>query len=483
MTKLIPLAGVAGWILFGDWLAGLALAVLALVWVMLPAEEGPPVLALAMTMQWVSVSIGLFYNLVTRRPLEAVLRADYRYMVLLGLGCVAATVLGLAIGRYLIDRMRPPQGLRPDYALTFKTLMIVYVAFTAVLSAIRVTDVDLGGLAMAAVALTYLRLGLAYLIFRRMVAHRQLHYLAALLAVEVVLGISGFYAGFKEPLIMAALAFLEYFDKRNVRHWVSLAGLGVLMVTLGIVWMGIRVEYRAKYLEDERFYNNRSARIDSIQDAVNKWMSQSSQELWDDVDKFVERMWTIYYPALAVDRVPRVLPHTHGRLMVETLQFVFEPRIFFPNKPYITSDSEMVRRYSGVMVAGEEQNTDIAFGYAAESYIDYGVPVMFVPAFIWGLFIGVAIELIDWEYHHRDMAISIATVIGWVSLYLFERSWAKTIGFAGTLLIYGGGLCYILDRLWFEKFRNLYAGSTLPQDGEVVDTTPGTALQFEPHSK
>jgi hypothetical protein len=184
-----------------------------------------------------------------------------------------------------------------------------------------------------------------------------------------------------------------------------------------------------------------------------------------------------------VDRVPRVLPHTHGRLMLETLQFVFEPRILFPNKPYITSDSEMLRRYSGVMVAGEEQNTDIAFGYAAESYIDYGVPLMFVPAFIWGLFIGLAIELIYREYHHRDMAISVATVIAWISLYLFERSWAKTIGFGGTLLIYSGGLCYILDRLWFEKFRNLYDGSKQTQDDDIVDATTANAFQLEPDSK
>jgi hypothetical protein len=152
----------------------------------------------------------------------------------------------------------------------------------------------------------------------------------------------------------------------------------------------------------------------------------------------------------------------------------------------------MVRKYSGVMVAGEEQDTDIAFGYAAESYVDYGVPLMFVPAFIWALFIGIAIELIFREYHHRDMAISVATVIGWMSIYLFERSWAKTIGLGGTLLIYAGGLCYILDRLWFEKFRNLYLGG-VDQAGEVFDVevepepapddAPPMNLHPQPHSK
>lgn len=482
MTKWAPLSGVAGWIVFGDWLAGLALAVLAVIWAVLPDDEGPPVLALAMTMQWVSVSIGLFYNLLTDRPLEATIHADYRYMVLLGLVCVAVTTVGLALGRYLIDRTRPPQGLRPDHALTFKSVMFVYVVFTAVLSVVRVTDVDLGGLAMAAVAFTYLRLGLVYLIFRRMVARGEWHYLAALLAVEVVLGISGFYAGFKEPLIMAALAFLEFFDRRNVRHWVSIAALSAIMVTLGILWMGVRVEYRARYMEDQRFADNRSTRLDALRESVNGWMSQSSGEWWHNVDMFVDRMWTIYYPALAVERVPSVLPHTHGALMAETLGFVFEPRLLFPNKPNIISDSAMVRRYSGVNVAGEERNTDIAFGYAAESYVDYGVPGMFVPVFIWGLFIGVAIELIYREYRHRDIAVSVATVVGWISLYLFERSWAKTIGFSGTLLIYGGGLCYILDRLWFEKFRNLYFVDRRDDSGEFAPAS-APPLQLEPESK
>ena len=38
----------------------------------------------------------------------------------------------------------------------------------------------------------------------------------------------------------------------------------------------------------------------------------------------------------------------------------------------------------------------------------------------------------------------------------------ETIGFigvGGTLIIYAGGLTYVLDRLWFQKFKNLYEGT------------------------
>ena len=210
MKKLIPIAAAVGYLAFGDWIAGLALAVLALAWVVLQPDEGPPVLALAATMQWVSVCVGFFYFLVTGRPMEATLRTDYRGMVLIGLGCVVAMVAGLAVGRYLIERMKPKEGLRPAHALTFKTLVLVYVVFTGSLALTGVSGIDFGGLQMAIVALTYLRLGLVYLIFRRLVGRGEWYYIGGMLVFEVILGITGYYAGFREPLIMAALAFLEF---------------------------------------------------------------------------------------------------------------------------------------------------------------------------------------------------------------------------------------------------------------------------------
>ena len=479
MTKWVPLAGLVGWIAFGDWLAGAALAVLALAWVVLPSDEGPPVLALAVTMQWTAVSIGFFYVLVTGRPIEATLHSDYRTMVMLGLGCVLALVVGLTLGRHLIERMKPPQGVRPANALTFKTLVLVYVVLTATIGGIVEAAFDYGGLTQAIIALTYLRLGLVYLIFRRLVGRGEWYYVAGLLVVEIVLGITGFYAGFREPLMMAVLAFLEFFDRRNLRHWAAIGVLGCVMVLLGVIWIGVRGEYRARFMNDEKFAS-RSNRIDAIVESVQRWAAQDADELWKNTDRFIERMWTIYYPALAVGRVPSVLPHMHGQLMLETLQFTFEPRLLFPDKPNVKSDSEMVRKYAGVMVAGEEDKTDIAFGYAAESYIDFGVPLMFLPVLIWATFIGVACALISRQYKHRDIAIAMITVIGWLSLYLFERSWTKTIGLGGTLLIYAGGLCFILDRLWYEKFRNMYVQGGVAEDAEE----PGSpSLRFQPHPK
>jgi hypothetical protein len=400
-------------------------------------------------------------------------------MVEIGLGCLLAMIAGLSIGGRLVKLSGPAMGLRPAYALTFKTLVMAYALGTLFVGAIQNSAWDYPGLAQAILALSYLRLGLLYLVFRRLVADSEWHLVAGLLVLEIVLGITGYYAGFREPLIMAALAFLEFFDRRDVRQWVTITGLVVLMAVLGAAWIGVRVEYRRRFEIDDKFGDNRSARIDLLRASISDWAHQSRREMMGDIDRFVDRMWTIYYPALAVSRVPSVLPHTNGQLMTETLQYVFEPRLFFPDKPDIKSDSEMVRKYSGVWVAGEAQLTDIAFGYVAESYIDYGVPLMFVPMFIWSTFIGVAIAGILRVFRHRDIAVSVSTVIAWLSLYLFERSWAKTIGLTGTLLIYAGGLSFVLDMLWFEKFRNVYV-EDLP---ETSDPLAEARLQLPAGSK
>jgi len=479
MIKFALLAGIIGWLASGDWLIGACLLVLGVGWVVLQPEEGPPVIALAFSMQWVAVCVGLFYYTVTERPLDATIHSDYRTMMMLGLGALLATMAGLYVGRRLVGLAGPATGLRPPHALTFKTLLSAYALGTLFVGAIQTAAWDYPGLSQPILALTYMRLGLLYLVFRRLVASGQWHFLAGLLAVEIVLGITGFYAGFREPLIMAALAFLEFFDRRDVRQWVTITGLVVLMAVLGAAWIGVRVEYRRRFEIDDKFGDNRSARIDLLRASISDWAHQSRREMMGDIDRFVDRMWTIYYPALAVSRVPSVLPHTNGQLMTETLQYVFEPRLFFPDKPDIKSDSEMVRKYSGVWVAGEAQLTDIAFGYVAESYIDYGVPLMFVPMFIWSTFIGVAIAGILRVFRHRDIAVSVSTVIAWLSLYLFERSWAKTIGLTGTLLIYAGGLSFVLDMLWFEKFRNVYV-EDLP---EASDSLAEARLQLPAGSK
>lgn len=477
---IAALGSLAAWLFTGDWLIGASLAVLAAGWLVLRASEGPPVLALAYTLQWTSVTIGLFYVTLTARPLQATLDSDYRPMVAIGLGALVAMLAGLYGGQRLVQHPRESDGERPAHALSFRTLLVCYVAGVASVGVVQRVAWDYPSFTQAIIALTYIRLGLLYLVLRRLVTTEQWLLLVGIVAFEVGLGITGFYAGFREPLMMTALAMLERFERRNVRHWFGLAALVLVMCLLGVMWINVRADYRERFLTDENFEQSRSQRFDSIRTASRAWASSSSSDLAGDVDTFVDRIWAIYYPALAVARVPSVVPYANGSLMAATLQHVLMPRIFFPDKAEIGSDSDLVRKYAGVRVAGAEVNTDIAFGYAAESYVDFGVPLMFLPVFIWGLFIGMVYAGILRWFQYRDIAVSVATVICWLSLYLFERSWAKTIGLSLTLLIYVGGITFVLDHLWYEKFRADHLNSLGDDDGQT-ERAPG--LELQTHAK
>jgi hypothetical protein len=398
--------------------------------------------------------------------------------VLIGLGCVIALTLGLFVGIRLIDRWWRPSGVRPDHAFRRFTLLAGYpVAVVAVGVLVRIAP-EYPSIRQVLVAFTYLKLGLVYLLLRHFVRDHEWGKMAALLAVEVVLGITGFFAGFREPLIMATLAMLEHFDRRSVRQWMTLSGLVGAMAVLGVVWLSVRVDYRERYLTDTQFAQSRSERVDMLSNLASNYINRGSANISADVDNLVDRLWAIYYPALAIARVPSVLPHTNGQMLIDAVTHALSPRVFFPDKAALISGSELVRKYTGLYVAGDEANTTIAFGYAAESYIDFGVPWMFLPIAVFGLLMGLAWAGLLRLIRHRDIAIAITAVIGWLSLSLFERSTAKMFGDAGTLLVYVGGLAYVLDRLWLQKFKNLYG--TAPGGDAMPDVPP---LQFQPHSK
>jgi hypothetical protein len=297
-------------------------------------------------------------------------------------------------------------------------------------------------------AMTFARLAILYLLLRRLVTP-QFQYvpLACVVGLEIVLGLTSYFAGFREPLVLATLAVMEVFDRKRASHW---ATAGVLVATaslLGLLWLGVRVEYRHDFATIEMFEESREMRLARLQELTQGWWRQDAHEFWWNLDLLMDRLWAVYYPALAVARVPSTLPHTDGRIMTAALTHVLMPRVLFPDKPVLPSDSEMVRQYSGVWVAGAEQNTSIAFGYVAEAYLDFGVPLMFVPMLLWGGFVGGSYRGLQVLIRHREVAIPVLTVVFWLSVYLFERSWSKTIGQTGTMLIYVGGAAFMIDQL------------------------------------
>ena len=228
----------------------------------------------------------------------------------------------------------------------------------------------------------------------------------------------------------------------------------MLAVLAGFLWLSIRSDYRKDFL-DEEFAASRTARAARLSELTADWSRRRLQDRWDQLDYSVGRLWTVYYPALAMERVPRVLPHENGALLWGTIKHVLTPRLFFPNKDSLISSSSLVRYYSGVWVAGEETGTSIAFGYAAESYVDFGVPVMFIPIFVFGVFAGAALNWFPRKIRCKEAGTVLVTVLAWSGLYLFERSWSKMLGDMLIQMIFLGGAFILLDHFLNLERRRL----------------------------
>lgn len=423
------------------------------------------VLQAAFTFHWMQTTIGLFYLDFTGREVPAIYSSNYKLMVLIALGCCLALAIGIRMGISLLKAADSDEE-RPGFAFSFGLLVIAYVITTSVEGTLTAIAADYPSIRQIIVTADTARLGVVFLILRRLLNPVPRWSLVAMLVVfEVLLGITGFFAGFREPIVLAALATLEVFDRRNVRHWMAMAAACVCTVALGLLWMGIRTEYRRDYVDLDNFEVSRSTRFRNVESLGANFLHADAENIWYTADKLVDRMWTIYYPALAIERVPSHLPHTNGEILSAALAHIVTPRVFFPGKPNLQSDSEKVRKYSGVMVAGAEQNTSIAFGYAAEAYIDFGLPWMFLPVIGFGLAIGLAYALFRRLIWHRDLLVAFATVAFWLSLYLFERSWATMLGVSLGMMIYLGAPIVLLDRFLLVRFfRRKHAEAALLYD-------------------
>lgn len=439
-------SGVA-WVWTQDWLVAASILVLSVVWLWLHRLDVLPVLAVALTFQWAQITIGLIYSNISGRELLTAQLVDLRPMVLVGLGCLFSLLVGLFAGSRVGPRTYLSHHGRSSALLSWPVLIALYVLFAGLSGAIKTIAWDVSGLTQGILAVSSFRFCLLFMILRRLLGTKpRWFWFSAILGFEIVTGYAGFFAGFREPAIIAWLCCLEIFDRRQLRHWAMLIALSVLIPLSALVWTSLKVDYRAEISAD-RVGESVVERLTLLSNLAGLRFEQGlGQSVGSDVDRTVSRMWAVYYPALAIERVPEVIPHTNGRIISSALRHLFTPRLLFPDKPSLASDSEMIRTYSGVMVAGAESNTSIAFGYAAESYVDFGIPLMFVPIVVFGVVMGIAYRVFSRLIKDQELRMAFLTVTFWLSLYLFERSWIKMLGNSITLMLFLGGAVIVLDR-------------------------------------
>ena len=165
-------------------------------------------------------------------------------------------------------------------------------------------------------------------------------------------------------------------------------------------------------------------RLGTLRDLV---LELNKEKLAEAVENLVLRIGYMDLFALTIENVPDNVPFEHGALWGGTILHVLKPRVLFPDKEAI-DDSAETRKYTGQEVAGEEQGTSIGLGYLTQSYIDFGVPGMFVPVFLLGVFYGLIYRYFVFHGPSPALGFAMACAILVFGAYTIETSNLKLVG-------------------------------------------------------
>lgn len=429
-------------------LTAAAVVVLAVILHFLTRPGETPILAFAVGMQWLQVVTWVFeadYRGITLNELGGKPMLDTA--VWLGLAGVTALALGMHV---VLRRLAAPPAKVVDQWLrtvSIERLFILHMGMLAISVASQRLLWSVLSIAQALMAVNdarwavYFIMAVASLRFRR-----KPGYLLVATAVEFVLGI-GFFSGFKTVLLMLVIAAIASGRRFNLRSTFVVTVVGAVTMYFALTWQAVKQEYRA--------YLNQGTHQQVVLVSPGDELSTFS-EMVGDVDasdlsrgfeSLLDRLAYVDLFADVLARVPDQIPFEHGALLRNAIQHALMPRMFFPDKPILDSDSDETMYYTGLNLAGRLQGTSIGLGYMVEQYIDFGPTLMFLAIFCIGMAWGWMYRYILTRRCPWSARFAVATAL-MIYAASFEMVEAKLIGgMLSHFLLYALLLRYALPGL------------------------------------
>jgi hypothetical protein len=401
----------------------------------------PPVLLFVCLMQWLQGALmtlhadALGVEIRTQTYARHIEEATYYT-----LGWVTI----IAFGAFLATRRLTPASVATSMSahFSFARLLVVYGSWTAVLQVVGfVASRDAY---QTVLALQTLRWAVVFAVFVRGSAmpYGKLIVLG-ILCIEIAIGFLSFFSSFKIPLYVLAIALMSAGYRPTPRQYVTLAVVFVVTLYLGIVWSSIKGEYRDR-LNGGLGTTSQEVSL-STEEAIEAFVGVvgtiDAERLETGAENLVKRIAYVEYFAYVIGYVPGVRAHEDGRIWLHAFTHVLMPRILFPDKAPLESDSVITERYTGIDM-GNNPGTSITIGVPAETYVDLGPVFMFaVPLFI-GLIYGGGYRYFLSKREAGALAQGVA-----VALHIMLTS----VGSASTKVL-GGYLSMLIIALLLWRF-------------------------------
>jgi hypothetical protein len=411
-----------------DSLVALAFATLfgivALTW----QAEAPPVAMLICGAQWLQGSLKLL-----NAEVEGVELWTLSVSKNVGQASVLTMLWALVLALGMRLGMRNARVPKDVPLLSVRVALIVYLIWSA---ALPMLGLALPGQARQVfVALSDLRWATVFALFLCVLAARRgFMVLAVVLSVELMLGFLSFFSNFRTVLIVFVLALLARAQSFSLRTLLGVAVAMGVAIYLGILWTAVKSDYRTamnRGTDDQNVLidtNQQASELQRLVEGVDRTGFEKA------TDRFVDRIAYVDYFAYTLDFVPTVRSHEEGRMWWGAVEHVFMPRVLFPDKAPLPSDTEVAERYTGMRLTQNRTGTSISIGLPAETYVDFGVPWMLAPAVLLGLLYGLVFRALLMQRHHAPYGAGLAVAIGMTHM-LLASSAAKAVGSLLTLAL------------------------------------------------
>lgn len=392
--------------------------------------HSPGILIFSYFLQWLQVFTFIFWMNLTNKGMNGltVNGSNAFFLSLIGLGIMAATSY-LVVGRLKFYEYSDFEISAT--AINQRKLLILYIISTTFLSGIGFILGNTSGFTQILVTISSLKwvflLWLGYVIWVKN-THRV--WLVAIIVYEFIVGLYSYFSSFKEVIFFVIILSLTFVTVIKFNQFLRLVVVGLALFGLLLTWSAIKGEYRT--------FLNQGSRQQVVSVSREEALGKVSEQVGKlDVDKYQKalaytayRLQYVYHFALAMDRVPNVMPFQNGAVWGENISYVLTPRILNPNKKLYNA-SEKASKFTGKRFAGLKEGSSFSLGYFADAYVDFGPIGMYIVLIAMALFTGIIYRIF---YTMKNLNLFLRYSIISVSLYSFASFESDGLYMFGRLL-------------------------------------------------
>lgn len=414
----------------------------------------PPILLLPVLFQWSEVATAPISTIWKQIPLNELSQygSNMEFSGLYGLAGVTCLGFGMRTGMFT----KATQSFSEKMYIEARSLNVD-----------RVTKVGVG-LVIAGHLIEYLsgsagglrelfnnaegikNIGIFLIAYWCLVRERNYGLMAAVCGFEILSGMLGFFAEFKPALLTIFVAVLAARPLLLSSHLLTAAVMVTLVLFIGSFWSAIKPEYRMIQSRGTGAQATSISMTERLDFLFGKLSSLDGDLLSDGFDRLVARHSYIEFLGLVMQYVPEVMPHEDGKLTLDVITHIAVPRILYPDKPALPSDTDVMKKYTGLTYNWDE-SVSISIGNLGEMYIDFGYMGGLAAEFVIGALLAfVYRKLRDNATTSSIINAGLCVMIVLPSAY-FGTAYVKLVGAS----VLASVLALVLQRNFFSTGRVL----------------------------